>query len=193
MRLHLLLLVAWNGCSSQRPAEQVPIYVPTPMIVALPTPTPEPLPSPTVIEMPQATPPEVVVTLAPQRATQPSEQEEAAPTTTERATTSTTYVTERTPGEQRDLANELGRAIGVPLDCIPESARDTLPASFIVQVSASVDSSGEIARANAEGPINFAAADCIEQRANSVRLEGPIADAPKTINVPIQVNVRAGY
>lgn len=88
---------------------------------------------------------------------------------------------------ERDLSAELTAAFGSPTDCFDFARVSTLGDTLAVNVSITVMPSGRVNRASVSASgLLPAEIDCLEQRAMTVALRGPIEDAPRTISSRIE-------
>jgi hypothetical protein len=96
-----------------------------------------------------------------------------------------------------DLSAALARAFGTPTDCISAATRERLTTGdgarrLSMQVQVVVTGSGRVTRASVSGS-QLAEDDleCLRRRAEAVRIDAPIPDAPRSITTSIEYDVRS--
>jgi hypothetical protein len=93
-------------------------------------------------------------------------------------------------GPPRDLSSELVAKLGRPADCIDLAKAAQAGGRLNIVVVAEVMPSGRITRAQASAPDQPASAlRCLEQKATSAGLRGPIPGAPLSVTATMPIEV----
>lgn len=186
----LLLAALGLGCSDKSepllrprglaPGEEVPRG---PVAAPLPAPPPPPPPPPSRLGSPFA--PKAPDPGALRRTGLAIEDAGSAPTTPSSPST-----TAADTGVQRDLPAELTALLGQPAECLDLAQVASAGGRVTIIVTAYAVPSGRITRASATAPGQPATAlRCIEQRAASISLRGPVPGAPLQVTATIPVEV----
>lgn len=91
----------------------------------------------------------------------------------------------------RDYPAELLAALGAPVDCLhPRSGAD-VPSELHVDVQVYLLETGFVSRAYARSPsLDAAETQCLTKRASSLRLRGPIEDAPRSVSTTLTLTLQ---
>ncbi len=86
-----------------------------------------------------------------------------------------------------DLAIRVKNAYGYPAECLgPDSVNEGITA-FAIRLTVTMTETGTVTRSSVTAPVNYASLECLRRRAESLRVAGPIPDAPKTVSTSIDV------
>lgn len=120
-----------------------------------------------------------------------------SPSRAEPAAAAPAVASPEAPTERDPLPDALRRAFGTPTDCISGPTRERLSSGdgarrLTVQVQVVVTGSGRVTRASVSGS-QLAEDDleCLRRRAQALRIDVPIPDAPRSITAAIEYDVRS--
>jgi hypothetical protein len=91
--------------------------------------------------------------------------------------------------EKRDYGAELLAAVGSPVDCLkPRTAGPDVPGRISIVVDATVTETGLVTRGYASSSqLDAEELKCVEQRLATLRMRGPIEDAPRSVRATVEL------